>query len=96
MHVHFYTGLTVLGIHESKRPDVNLIFSTAIMPSTVTSPIKTLICDTKAVQIHQVDYNSHHDTFVLLCINNSMRNYLIFLSTVASNVGKLIKLLFYS
>ena len=45
---------------------VNLIFSTAIVPSTVISPIKTLICDTKAVQIHQVDYITHHDTFVLL------------------------------
>ena len=66
IHVHFYTELTVLGIHESKRPDVNLIFSTGKVPSTVISPIKTLICDTKAVQIHQVDYNNHHDTFVSL------------------------------
>ena len=72
--MHFYTELTVLGIHESKRPDVNLIFSTAIVPSTVISPM-ILSC--------------HY------CINNSRRNYLISLSTVASNVGKLIKLLFY-
>ena len=64
--MHFHTELTVLGIHESKRPDVNLTFSTKIVPSTVISPVKTLICDTKAVQIPQVDYNNHHDTFVLL------------------------------
>ena len=66
IHVHFYTELTALGIHESKRPDANLTFSTAIVPSTVSSPIKTLICDTKAVQIPQADYNNHHDTFVFL------------------------------